>query len=304
MKNHRRRASRDAAAGISRWTLAVCVAVFGVTMACDSADTNEPPAIEPAAAAPIELVATEPAADAAESVAVEPGADPIELVAVEPGALEGDAEIEAMLAPFAEEVAPLKAPIGNVSESMEQSRSRSSALVCWVADVMRANATEVTGVDVDGAFMNSAGVRSSIAQGPVSIFTMMNVLPFDNNIVVFTLGGAQMLELGQVFIDRKAYFAVSGMTLAADGEGKLSEFLVGGKPVDPAGSYRIATVDYIANGGDNMDILATYPTPHDTGSLLREAAIAFIKSRDAAGEEIRPPTDPERYHFADQGEEQ
>lgn len=232
------------------------------------------------------------------------GADPMQLVAVEPGALEGDAEIEAMLAPFASEVAPLKAPIGQVAEAMEQSRTRSSALVCWVADVMRANATEVSGEEVNGAFMNSAGVRSSIAQGPVSIFTMMNVLPFDNHIVVFTLSGAQMLELGQVFIDRNAYFAVSGMTLAADAEGKLSEFLVAGKPVDPAGSYRIATVDYVANGGDNMDILATYPAPHDTGSLLREAAIAYIKSRSEAGEDIRPPADPDRYHFEGRSEEQ
>ncbi len=247
--------------------LVACIAAFGVTTACAAAD-------------------------------------PIALVPVQPGALEGDAEIEAMLAPFAREVAPLKVSIGQVTEAMSQSRARSSALVCWVADVMRAKATEVTGEEVNGAFMNSAGVRSNIDEGPVSIFTMMNVLPFDNTIVVFTLNGDQMLELGQVFIDRKAYFAVSGMTLAADADGKLTEFLVAGKPVDPAGSYRIATLDYVANGGDNMGILATYPAPHDTESLLREAAIAYIKSRSAAGEEIRPPADPERYHFEDQGEEQ
>jgi 2',3'-cyclic-nucleotide 2'-phosphodiesterase (5'-nucleotidase family) len=60
---------------------------------------------------------------------------------------------------------------------------------------------------------------------------------------------------------------------------------VGGQPLDPEKLYTIANSDFIANGGDNADMLR--PVPQITnGYLMRDAIIDYIAWLNSQGKKI------------------
>jgi 2',3'-cyclic-nucleotide 2'-phosphodiesterase (5'-nucleotidase family) len=49
-------------------------------------------------------------------------------------------------------------------------------------------------------------------------------------------------------------------------------------PLNPAGSYRVAVNDYIANGGSGFIVLKRNTTKFNTGISLRDALVDFIQA--------------------------
>lgn len=218
-------------------------------------------------------------------------------VAIDPAAIPADEAMVEMLAPYAVEVAVLKAPIARCAVAMEQPDAE-APLGSWMADVSREEAFRVLGRPVDALFLNCGGIRAGIPEGEVSLFTFLQVMPFENEIVVFELTAAEVETLAAVFASRWAYFPISGMTIEASAEGKLERVLVGGAPLDPQRTYAVATSNYIAGGGDGMKLLTEFEPPLETGVLVREALIEHARRQDSQGKPISPPEDVYRYRFA------
>lgn len=222
-----------------------------------------------------------------------PGTPPErETVAVDPAVLQGDARMEALIAPYAPEVARLKAPIGTATEDMGRG---SKELGAWMADVVREAASRAVGEPVDAAFVNKGGIRSDLPAGPVSVYTMMNIMPFDNEIDVLTLSGEQAIALAEVFAPQNGRFPLSGMTIRVAADGSLDELLIGGAPVVASETYTIATSNYLTGGGDQLDIMATFPAPRTTSVRIRDAMIEAAERLTAEGRTLDPPTDADRY---------
>ena len=77
---------------------------------------------------------------------------------------------------------------------------------------------------------------------------------------------------------------LSGARLVISKDGRLLRAEVGGKPVDPAKEYRVATIDYLAEGNDRMEAFkkATSRTePQD--AVLRDLFIDYVKQCEAKG---------------------
>ena len=57
---------------------------------------------------------------------------------------------------------------------------------------------------------------------------------------------------------------------------------VGGQPVDPARSYRLATVDYLVDGGGTWTVLweAGAQAREDLDVLIRDVLVAYLRERD------------------------
>lgn len=222
----------------------------------------------------------------------EPAAPILENRQIDVASVEPDAEMIAMLEPYAVEVAPLKAAIGRASVEMRSTRS-DGALGSWVADIVRSAAAEATGSEIHGAFVNGGGIRQNLPEGEITSFTIMEILPFDNRLVVFEIDGARVDELAEALAGRWAYFPISGMRMTQ--ENGAAKLLIGGEAVDSSKTYRIATVDYLATGGDNLALLKSFPAPHNTGVIIRDAAVAQIKKLTADNRTVDPPADANRY---------
>jgi 2',3'-cyclic-nucleotide 2'-phosphodiesterase (5'-nucleotidase family) len=66
---------------------------------------------------------------------------------------------------------------------------------------------------------------------------------------------------------------------------KPEQILIDGKPIDDDATYTVANSDYIANGGDDCDMLRDVPQINK-GYLLRDALIAFTKQITQQGKPI------------------
>ncbi len=138
--------------------------------------------------------------------------------------------------------------------------------------------------DADIVFQNAGGIRAAIPAGTVTKLNVYTILPFDNNMVTFDLTGAQVkLVLAHAakiisvthnasFTTNGAFLQVAGMTwkkvnantILPDGTnivgglnqlGEAQDILVDGTPISDTAIYKIATINYLAQGGDGYTIL-------------------------------------------------
>ncbi len=74
------------------------------------------------------------------------------------------------------------------------------------------------------------------------------------------------------------FLQVSGLNLVIDGD-KVSEVTVGGKPLQPDKTYRVAANDFLLAGGDGYSMLARGENATYVGSTLSSIVIDALKAR-------------------------
>ena len=137
---------------------------------------------------------------------------------------------------------------------------------------------EETGADF--AFTNAGGVRATILPGDITMKEVLTALPFANTVVSMELTAAQVQELldYNVSLGRQ-----SGGTLHLAGVAYETEdssavnIRIGGAPLDPAKSYKIATNNFLAAGGDGYEMLKQGTDIYDTGTGLNSMLVGYIE---------------------------
>ncbi|MEA5112780.1 MAG: bifunctional metallophosphatase/5'-nucleotidase [Geobacteraceae bacterium] len=137
-----------------------------------------------------------------------------------------------------------------------QNRAGESDLGNLAADAMRKS----TGTDF--AFINPGGLRADLAAGEVTWGHLYSVLPFGNLIVTMQLRGEQVYQLlTQQWVDPAAprMLQTSGLsyTWMDNGPGRAGtviEVKKNGVAIDRSLSYSVATVNFLATGGDGFSV--------------------------------------------------
>lgn len=154
----------------------------------------------------------------------------------------------------------------------------------FVCDVMRLHAQEITGQEVHMAWSNLGGLRADLPAGDLTVGSVLEVMPMDNAIVVFELKGVDV----QGVLDRSASHGgdpVSGVRYRVDGR-KAVDVLIAGAPLDVEKTYRLATNDYIIDGGGKYESVNKAKNVNRTGVLIRDAMLHAIQEETRAGREI------------------
>src|SRR5439155_919312 len=155
-----------------------------------------------------------------------------------------------------------------------------------VADAMRASAR------ADAALVNGGGIRGGkiyAAGATISRRDVMAELPFNNRVVVIDMAGAELrrgIENGIAQWPNAVgrFPQVSGLTIEADMKrpagDRITTIKVGGEPLDPSKTYRIATNDFMARGGDGYTMFRDAPRllPDDDSPLLANEVMTYLKS--------------------------
>ncbi|MBI1779323.1 MAG: bifunctional metallophosphatase/5'-nucleotidase [Proteobacteria bacterium] len=140
-------------------------------------------------------------------------------------------------------------------------RAEEAAIGNLIADAMRA----ALGAEV--ALANGGGIRGNRTYDPGYQLTRRDVfteLPFGNTTVLLELKGSDLLaalehSVGRVEEKQGRFLQVSGLSFAYDPKkaagSRVLEVKVGGQPLDPGRVYKVATIDYIAGGGDGFEVL-------------------------------------------------
>jgi 2',3'-cyclic-nucleotide 2'-phosphodiesterase (5'-nucleotidase family) len=173
-----------------------------------------------------------------------------------------DPEVAAVVANFEQEFTrEMDVPLGTTAVELDSRnatvRTREAAIGGLIADAMRAS------VRADVAVMNGGGIRGDkiIPPGELIRRDVYTLVPFNNAVVKVELTGAalrQMLEHGLAQADNQGggFLQVSGVRVSYVGGrpagNRIVSLEVGGKPVDANARYTVATIDFIANGGDGQ----------------------------------------------------
>jgi 5'-nucleotidase len=140
-----------------------------------------------------------------------------------------------------EVVVDLSEPMDGLEASV---RNRSTALTEAIAAGVRA---EVEGADVSIVNGGSIRIDDVIPPGPMTQYDVIRVLPFGGDVVEVMMGGALLNEVLRQGIDNRG----TGGFLHADGVDFTvigAPFEVGGEPIDPEATYRVAITDFLITG--------------------------------------------------------
>lgn len=156
-----------------------------------------------------------------------------------------------------------------------------------VAEVMR------TSVGADVGLINGGAIRGERIYAAGSVLTRRDILaalPFDNVTVLLEMTGADLLaalENGVSKVEETSgrFPQIAGMAFvydpAAPAGNRIIEVTVGGEPLDEDKIYRVATNDYIANGGDDYESMRNADALIDAsaGTLLTTAVMDYIAKK-------------------------
>ncbi len=152
------------------------------------------------------------------------------------------------------------------------------------------------GVETEIALTNTLGIRADIPPGDITIDDLYNSMPFDNTITTMFLSGREVQELLDYVSSRStergcsSQAQIAGMTfdMVCDPDNARAEnIVINNIPMDPNGTYELATNNYIANGGSGFEVLERNTTQSDTGISIRDVVkAAFIKHGELPQENI------------------
>lgn len=174
--------------------------------------------------------------------------------------------------------------IGTSARFMDYKRPE-SLLTNLTADVMKAYGDEqVAGASSIGV-MNVHGHRATLPKGEITVGNLYEIYSFDNTITFLRLKGS---ELKKIF---DAYARIGGAGISSNvkllvEDRKVKSVTVDGHPVDEERIYNIVTVDYLAEGNDNMNAFRDAVSHTDTGITLRDVMIQWVKEQTRLGNEI------------------
>ena len=202
----------------------------------------------------------------------------------------GAAEVRAILERNKAYVDSIKSPVlGEAAVALEKYIPE-SPLMNFAADALMEMAQLHSEQKIDIAITNKGGLRSNIAAGTVTFGDVYNVFTFENRLALLTLTGEQLTLLCKE-IAKVGGEAISGMRLEITKDGKLVDATVNGKAIEPQATYRIATLDYLAQGNDNLTTLAQGADFEITKLLLRDLMVEYIKKETANGRNISAACD-------------
>lgn len=199
------------------------------------------------------------------------------------------------------DAAPVYAPHGDVAayvktytDAARAFSSRSAGLLAapaggqslamLIADAQLA-ATRAAGAQL--AFMNPFGVRAPLTPGAGGALTFGDIYaaqPFNNSLVTQSLTGAELKALLEQGFDatgpEQALIPSGGFSYTYDKARPIGQRIVAmelnGAAIDPAGTYRVTTNSFLAQGGDAFTVLSAQRAAQIGVSDL-EALEAWLK---------------------------
>ena len=162
-----------------------------------------------------------------------------------------DAEAAKFIAPYKNKVDSIMGPVvGSIAHDMTRHRPESelSNLLC---DILVWGGKAFNEQPVFSVY-NMGGIRSNLAKGKVTVGDVNDMAPFENKICFLTLTGEKVTELFQQIAHRGGEGLSHAVRLVITKDGKLVSATINGEPVDLAKTYRIATLDYLAEGNDQL----------------------------------------------------
>lgn len=188
--------------------------------------------------------------------------------------LSPDAEIDSIISIYKKGVDSIMNKVVIYSkQSMDKSKP-SGPLDNLITDAMLSEINKVVEMPVDIAFYNYYGIRQILPKGKVVIGNIFEILPFENQTTLVHLNPKGMRAMLQ-YMYRTGGQPISGIDITYI-DSLNYKVIIGDNDWDSTKYYWVATSDYAANGGDNMNFFKESDSIFYTGVLLRDNLLNYI----------------------------
>ena len=192
----------------------------------------------------------------------------------------------------------LAQPLGQSQTALDSQRGAvrtgETTMGNLIADALR------QALHAEVALLNGGGIRGDRLYAAGVTLTRQDILrelPFGNVGVLLEISGADLLAalehgVSQVADKAGRFPQVSGLRLVYDPQqpagSRVLEATMNNTPIDPAASYRLATVDYLLKGGDGyVSLVQGKPLidPSD-GPLLATVVMQYIAASGTVAPQV------------------
>ena len=175
-------------------------------------------------------------------------------------------------------------PVGTSARFMKNS---SDAAQNWVSDIALDIVKQLSGFkNIDCAIMNKGGIRVDMPEGIVTEGIIGSMFPFDNRFVVLEMPGTELLESIKLMCGRGGDAVSKELRATYNDKGELLNATVKGKKIDPKKTYIVATIDYLANGGDYMVPMTRCKRLFVDTQKYGNHVLDYVKNLQAQGKKI------------------
>ena len=196
-----------------------------------------------------------------------------------------DKEAQAFLAPYQHKVDSIMSPVVGETAEYLSSHKPESPLSNLLADILLWGGNSYK-ENVDFALYNVGGIRAAFAKGKVTYGDIVDVAPFENKICFLSLTGANVRELFSEVAKLGGEGLSHGVNLLITKEGRLLEAKINGKDIDDNATYRVATLDYLAQGNDGLEAFkrgTAVVSPKGTDNNVRYIIMNYFREQMARG---------------------
>lgn len=154
-----------------------------------------------------------------------------------------------------------------------------------ITDLMR----KKTGAYI--AMLNSGNIRTNLFKGEIKFKDIYNILPFDSKIVTVNMKGRDIIHVleesaGRTEEDKT--LQISGLKVVYDSSKPEGERLKDvrtpdSEPLDPDGTYKVATTDYLVKGGDNYTEFTNSDEVEYDDEIMYETVAKQIRTMGIVG---------------------
>jgi 2',3'-cyclic-nucleotide 2'-phosphodiesterase (5'-nucleotidase family) len=192
------------------------------------------------------------------------------------GIIDTDSAYYRIIAPYRSTLAKkMNEPIGKAIDTFTRIKPESS-LGNLAAESLRDFASFLLKTHVDLGLVNLGGLRTDLLGGTITIGNIFEVMPFENRLIILEMDGKMMANLLHEIAQINGE-PISGARFRIESN-QAKDIIINGQPLQDDKIYRIATSDYLANGGGNMPSLWKAKR-EETNYLIRDIIIEYVRNR-------------------------
>lgn len=157
-----------------------------------------------------------------------------------------------------------------------------SYLTNFLSDLMVAQGARIAREQNQGlvpsiSFFNYGGIRSTLPKGAITVGNIFELMPFENEMVFLQLEGTQVQTFLN-YVAAKGGGAVGGVSFKIS-DRKALDVTVGGERLDEGKTYWIVTNDYVAGGGDGLEVFKHSKQYKKSGLKIRNIIIEYLEKK-------------------------
>ncbi len=197
-----------------------------------------------------------------------------------------DPAIEKIISPYRAEVDLLnKKAVARTARALPK---ESQGLLNYVADFVMHRGRQLAD-SVDFAIINKGGIRNSLPQGTVTEGQIITMMPFFNKIQVIDIYGRDLVPAFNQMARVDGNGVSRGVDVEYDPETDVcGNIVINGRKLDSDRIYRVASIDYLIEGGDYMHSLTKGTVRAESPAFMFEDMLEYLRNGAGKGKKINP----------------